>query len=222
MWPTWNSESIYFTMRFSPHVQLFYFNDRLEFCEFLEWKIKRINNADLFSQPPLLIFTKGANISGGHCNYNNVYNNNNNIYYYYSIWLGSWNTSENVMWTEALSQSSNKKIFNLFIYLFTLLLTQILFSVVLIVVFICMFIHFIIFVYFIYLILYLYCLCSVKQLEKLLLNVLDKTKFIIIIIIVIIITIKVLGRLWVNILCLRASADKKVWEPLSYSMCTVF
>ncbi len=28
-----------------------------------------INNADLFSQPPLLIFTKGANISGGHCIY---------------------------------------------------------------------------------------------------------------------------------------------------------
>ncbi len=54
-------------MRFSPHFQLFYFNDRLEFCEFLEWKIKRINNADLFSQPPLLIFIKGANISGGHC-----------------------------------------------------------------------------------------------------------------------------------------------------------
>ncbi len=54
-------------MRFSPHFQLFYFNDRLEFCEFFEWKIKRINNADLFSQPPLLIFIKGANISGGHC-----------------------------------------------------------------------------------------------------------------------------------------------------------
>ncbi len=54
-------------MRFSPHFQLFYFNDRLEFCEFFEWKIKRINNADLFSQPPLIIFTKGANISGGHC-----------------------------------------------------------------------------------------------------------------------------------------------------------
>ncbi len=59
----------YFTMRFSPHFQLFYFNDRLEFCEFFEWKIKRINNADLFSQPPLLIFIKGANISGGHCMY---------------------------------------------------------------------------------------------------------------------------------------------------------
>ncbi len=54
-------------MRFSPHSQLFYFNDRLEFCEFLEGKIKRINNADLFSQLPLLIFIKGANISGGHC-----------------------------------------------------------------------------------------------------------------------------------------------------------
>ncbi len=54
-------------MRFSPHFQLFYFNDRLEFCEFFEWKIKRINNVDLFSQPPLLIFTKGANNSGGHC-----------------------------------------------------------------------------------------------------------------------------------------------------------
>ncbi len=34
-------------------------------CEFFEWKIKKINNADLFSQPPLLIFTKGVNISGG-------------------------------------------------------------------------------------------------------------------------------------------------------------
>ncbi len=39
------------------------------FVIFFEWKIKRINNADLFSQPPLLIFTKGANISGGHCIY---------------------------------------------------------------------------------------------------------------------------------------------------------
>ncbi len=60
-------KNIYFIMRFSPQFQLFYFNDRLEFCEFIEWKIKRINNADLFSQPPLLIFIKGANISGGHC-----------------------------------------------------------------------------------------------------------------------------------------------------------
>ncbi len=59
----------YFIMRFSPHFQLFYFNDRLELCDFFEWKIKRINNADLFSQPPLLIFIKGAIISGGHCVY---------------------------------------------------------------------------------------------------------------------------------------------------------
>ncbi len=59
----------YFIMRFSPHFQLYYFNDRLEFCKFFEGKIKRINNSDLFSQPPLLIFIKGANISGGHCSH---------------------------------------------------------------------------------------------------------------------------------------------------------
>ncbi len=63
----------YFIMRFSPQFQLFYFNDRLELCEFFEWKIKRINNADLFSQPPLLIFIKGANISGGHYIYIYIY-----------------------------------------------------------------------------------------------------------------------------------------------------
>ncbi len=61
--------SLFIKMGFSPHFQLFYFSDRLEFCEFFEWKIKRINNVDLFSQPPLLIFIKGANISGGHCIY---------------------------------------------------------------------------------------------------------------------------------------------------------
>ncbi len=60
-------KNIYFIMRFSPHFQLFYFSDRLEFCEFFEWKIKRINNTDLFSQTPFLTFIKGANISGGHC-----------------------------------------------------------------------------------------------------------------------------------------------------------
>ncbi len=52
----------------SPHFQLFYFNENLELCKFFEWKIKKIDDADLFSQPPLLIFTKGPNISGGwHC-----------------------------------------------------------------------------------------------------------------------------------------------------------
>ncbi len=66
-------KNIYFIMRFSPHFQLFYFNDRLEFSKFFEGKIKRINNADLFSQLPLLIFIKGANISGGHCIYIYIY-----------------------------------------------------------------------------------------------------------------------------------------------------
>ncbi len=77
-------KNIYFIMWFSPHFQLFYFNDRLEFCEFFEWKIKRINNADLFSQPPLLIFIKGADISGGHC-----------------IWF----VYMNILWSGALSAS---------------------------------------------------------------------------------------------------------------------
>ncbi len=54
-------------VRFCPHFQLFYFNERLEFLWIFEWKIKNIKDADLFSHPPLLIFTKGANISGGHC-----------------------------------------------------------------------------------------------------------------------------------------------------------
>ncbi len=67
-------KNIYFIMRFSPHLQLFYFSDRLEFCEFFEWKIKRINNADLFSQTPFLTFIKGANISGGHCKYVILFN----------------------------------------------------------------------------------------------------------------------------------------------------
>jgi len=34
-----------------PHFQFFYFNEGLDFCDFFfffEWKIKRINNADLF------------------------------------------------------------------------------------------------------------------------------------------------------------------------------
>ncbi len=41
---------------------MFYFNERFEFCAFLN-EIKKIHDADLFSQPPLLIFTKGANFS---------------------------------------------------------------------------------------------------------------------------------------------------------------
>ncbi len=34
---------------------------------FFEWKIKSINNADLFSQPSMLSFTKGANNSDHDC-----------------------------------------------------------------------------------------------------------------------------------------------------------
>ncbi len=33
-------KNIYVIMRFSPHFQLFYFNDRLEFCEFLSERSK--------------------------------------------------------------------------------------------------------------------------------------------------------------------------------------
>ncbi len=77
-------KNIYFIMRFSPHLQLFYFSDRLEFCEFFEWKIKRINNADLFSQTPFLTFIKGANISGGHCKWQ-----------HYIIWIQAKKVFEN-------------------------------------------------------------------------------------------------------------------------------
>ncbi len=37
------------------------------FVIFLNEKIKRINNTDLFSQPHLLIFKKGVNINEQHC-----------------------------------------------------------------------------------------------------------------------------------------------------------
>ncbi len=36
-------------------------------------KIKRINNADTFSQPTLIIFTKGANIFGYDCIYIHIH-----------------------------------------------------------------------------------------------------------------------------------------------------
>jgi len=32
----------------SPHFLLFYFKERFDFWQFFEWKIKRINDADLF------------------------------------------------------------------------------------------------------------------------------------------------------------------------------
>ncbi len=47
-------------MRFSPHFQLFYFN-YIFVIFFMKFKIKKIDDGDLFSQLPLLIFNKGAN-----------------------------------------------------------------------------------------------------------------------------------------------------------------
>ncbi len=57
-WPTCIEEKI---MTFSPHFQLFYLNNRIT-----EIFIKMINHAYLFSQPPLLLFTKGADIGEGY------------------------------------------------------------------------------------------------------------------------------------------------------------
>ncbi len=51
-----------------PHFK-FLSNERLDFCEYLKQKIKMINNADKFSQPTLIISTKGANIFGHDCLY---------------------------------------------------------------------------------------------------------------------------------------------------------
>ncbi len=56
----------------SPHFK-FLSNERLDFCEFFKQKIKRINNADSFSQPSLIIFTKGANNSDHDCIYIYIY-----------------------------------------------------------------------------------------------------------------------------------------------------
>ncbi len=48
MWPTCTGEKHLFFINFSPHFQSFYVNERFDFCEFYKWKIKRINNIDLF------------------------------------------------------------------------------------------------------------------------------------------------------------------------------
>ncbi len=61
MWPAWICYKHLLHKEISSHFQLFYFNERLGFCELFELKIKRINNADLFSQASLFIFTKGVN-----------------------------------------------------------------------------------------------------------------------------------------------------------------
>ncbi len=83
-------KNVYLITRFSPHFQLFYFNYSLECYEFVEWKIKRINNADLFSQPPLLIFIKGAIISGGHCIYISPFLVSNHQYICFTASMNPW------------------------------------------------------------------------------------------------------------------------------------
>ncbi len=45
----------------------------LDFCDFLNKKIKKINNADKFSQPSLIIFTKGSNNYDHDCMYVYIY-----------------------------------------------------------------------------------------------------------------------------------------------------
>ncbi len=60
-----------------------------------EWKLKRINNADLFSQPPLLMFTKSANISWGHC-ISEVGSNELHLIHY--IYLSNFVRVSNTFW----------------------------------------------------------------------------------------------------------------------------
>ncbi len=90
---TQTRECIYFTVRFPP---TFYCFTSMIGCIFL-MKDKRINNADLFSQPPFLIFTKSANISGGHCMCIYIYTHTHTYIYIYTvhiIYLFTWNLSE--------------------------------------------------------------------------------------------------------------------------------
>ncbi len=48
-----------------PHLKFVLSNEMLDYCD--KKKIKRMNNADTFSQPSLIIFTKGADIFGHDC-----------------------------------------------------------------------------------------------------------------------------------------------------------
>ncbi len=68
------------------------------FTSMIGWD--RINNADLFSQPPLLIFTKGANISGGQ---NSV---QENAFTYVTTWFVVYNMCENITHLNKLQQGS--------------------------------------------------------------------------------------------------------------------
>ncbi len=67
-------------MRFFFHFKFLFSNERLDFCNCFKIKIKRINNTDLFSQPPLIIFSKGMNNFEHNCIYVHTHTH---IYYYY-------------------------------------------------------------------------------------------------------------------------------------------
>ncbi len=63
----------------SPQFKFVLTNERLDFCD-KKKKIKRINNADSFSQPSLVIFTKGADIFGHGSTYIHTYKVLNQIW----------------------------------------------------------------------------------------------------------------------------------------------
>ncbi len=62
-------KNIYFIMRFSHIFKCFSSMKGSFFVIFFKYNIKRINNAGLFSEPSLIIFTKGANNSDHDCIY---------------------------------------------------------------------------------------------------------------------------------------------------------
>ncbi len=55
-------------------------------------KDKKDKHAELFSQLPLLIFTKGANISGGHCIYIFFY-----VYFFFIVNVNCFSTIINII-----------------------------------------------------------------------------------------------------------------------------
>ncbi len=62
----------------SPHFKFLLSNERLDFL-WSKNKIKRINNADSFSQPSVIMFTKGADIFGNDC----IAEKKLKVYYFY-------------------------------------------------------------------------------------------------------------------------------------------
>ncbi len=60
-------KNIYLIMIFPPTLSSYYSMKSLIFVKKKKKKIKRIKNAETFSQPSLIIFNKGANIFGHDC-----------------------------------------------------------------------------------------------------------------------------------------------------------